>query len=439
MLSFGRILARGLRARRARLAITIFILSLGVGLTGTLLHSRQQIQEQLEPGFPGAQLVFGRRGSALELVLNTLFHFRPEAGIQSTGLVPENILERLRAEPGIRRAIPIFTGDQIGGYRLIGTNREFFDSLAGPTSPPGSTENTSPDIWQSGTIFKDSLEVVAGHRAAEALSLEVGGQVEVWHDLAAHPEETEEATTHEGSFQLAGILRARGNALDRAFYINIDDLFELHTPASTTGDFAGLDAETQAALAALNMNTSAAKGPEKGVDGVILELTQPGQVLAIQERLNKKYGEFMSVQPVLVLSKLRRYLEFLNRVLFLLTGLVVFISLISALLTIYQSVRERQGEMRLLRSLGATRKFLFGQIWAEGMALTIGALLLGMMLQLGLSAILGTYFSRVYGLGWPAHWFPAGFGWFALVFLLAGQISGLLPAWRVYRDRVGGS
>lgn len=93
------------------------ILFVPVGLRVLVSES----SEQLTARAAATPLVVGARGSALELVLNTLY-FAPDWPTAITYAETERV-----SESGLGTAIPVYARFQARGYPIVGTSLEYFD------------------------------------------------------------------------------------------------------------------------------------------------------------------------------------------------------------------------------------------------------------------------------------------------------------------------
>jgi putative ABC transport system permease protein len=111
------------------------------------------------------------------------------------------------------------------------------------------------------------------------------------------------------------------------------------------------------------------------------------------------------------------------------SGLSVFISL-------YNALKDRQYEMALMRTYGASRWQLVGLVLQEGLLLTLIGFLLGIVVsRLGLWLLSGlmeaNYHYSFSAWGWMAE------EWWLLASALAiGLLASLLPAIRVFRINI---
>src|SRR5882762_5343651 len=116
------IVARSLRQHLLSTVITAGSIALAGGLLMSVWVVKTQSQTTFTQVNTGFDAVLGARGSKLQLVLNSIFHLEA-----SPGNVPAADYEAIKANPSVKLAVPIAVGDNLRGYRIVGTAPEFFD------------------------------------------------------------------------------------------------------------------------------------------------------------------------------------------------------------------------------------------------------------------------------------------------------------------------
>ena len=102
--------------------LTIFGISTGVALVCAVLALRHESEKALSRDAGLYDLVAGGKGSPLQLVLSSVYHLD-----SPTGNIPYKEYERIRSDPRVEWAAPVGLGDNYLGYRIIGTEKHFFD------------------------------------------------------------------------------------------------------------------------------------------------------------------------------------------------------------------------------------------------------------------------------------------------------------------------
>jgi putative ABC transport system permease protein len=127
-------------------------------------------------------------------------------------------------------------------------------------------------------------------------------------------------------------------------------------------------------------------------------------------------------------------------VILLVTGVVALCIVFIAANTASMSVRERFGEIAILKALGFSRRLIFGTLVGEAMLLCLLAGAVGALASLGLTLLMRMVATG----GWNAALGPLGSfivtqailvqGLFLALFV--GMISGVVPAWGAARRNV---
>jgi len=192
------IIYRSLRQHALSTLITAGSIALACGLLMTVWMVKTQAQAAFVSTSTAFDAVLGARGSKLQLVLNGIFHLEA-----SPGNLAWSDYESIRKHPAVKTAIPIAVGDNLRGYRIVGTVPELFTTVE---YAPGKKYTLSG----SGKIFADaSREAVAGSFAAERLGLKVGDTFNPFHGLAF-----DEKNQHAETYTVTGILAPTNTPAD---------------------------------------------------------------------------------------------------------------------------------------------------------------------------------------------------------------------------------
>lgn len=107
-------------------------------------------------------------------------------------------------------------------------------------------------------------------------------------------------------------------------------------------------------------------------------------------------------------------------------GLSIFVALLSV-------SRACEGDMALLRVMGATRTKVFGTVLLEGLLIALAGVIAGLAIGHALLALAAASFPTLADLGLHAWTIHPGEALFALVVLAIGIVAALIPAFRVFR------
>src|SRR5580658_11382665 len=161
-------------------ALSTLVTAASIALAGGLLMAVWMVKEKSRDAFlatsTGFDAVLGARGSKLQLVLNAIFDLEASPGNVSNA-------DYLYAKhlPMVKTAIPIAVGDNLRGYRIVGTINELFRNVE---YAPGRGFELEP----GGRLFDENAkEAVVGHFAARKLGLKLGDTFHPFHGLNFDP------------------------------------------------------------------------------------------------------------------------------------------------------------------------------------------------------------------------------------------------------------
>jgi putative ABC transport system permease protein len=324
------IVYRNLRQYAFATVITAGSLALAGGLLMSVWMVKAQAQKSFLQTTTAFDAVLGARGSKLQLVLNAIFHLEA-----SPGNLAWRDYEFISRHPAVQVAIPIAVGDNLRGYRIVGTLDKLFSDVE---YAPGRHYAVEP----GGRIFaEDAKEAVVGSFAAGRLGLHVGDTFHPFHGLAYDP-----TAQHADIFTVVGIMRATNTPLDRVVLIPIEGVQKMsgHDPRAATD-----------------------------ISAVLIKLKSPTAGFMLDLMINKQGNRLTFAYPVgAILAELFDKISWFDRVLALVAYLVAVVAAASVLASIYNSMNARKRDIAILRSLGARRRVVFGAVVAESAC--IGAL-----------------------------------------------------------------
>ena len=342
------IVYRSLRQHALSTVITALSIALASGLLLCVWSVKTQSQDAFISTTGGFDGVLGARGSKLQLVLNAIFNLEA-----SPGNMPWSDYEYIRRLPVVRAAIPIAVGDNLKGYRLVGTTPAFFKV----EYKPGHTY----DVLPGGRIFNESQkEAVLGSFAAEKLGLKIGDTFHPFHGLTYNP-----AEQHADIYTVVGIMAPTNAPADRAIWIPIHGLQTMsgHDPRAATD-----------------------------ISAVLVQVSSPLMGFRLDSLYNKQGNRLTFAYPVgAIILDLFSRISWFDKVLALVAYLVALVAAGSVLASIYNSMSARKRDLAILRSLGAHRRTIFGAVVLE--ASSIGAI--GSLVGFGVYAVLFVVIARI--------------------------------------------
>jgi ABC-type lipoprotein release transport system permease subunit len=552
-MSLWKIAWRSIQQRSLASTLTAISMALGVTLVVAVMVVGHAVENYFQTGTGlGYNLVVGKKGSSLQLVMNTVYYLdRPIENIPwefYKEFLPATARSDKKAgkfSPWIDKAVPVNMGDFYDEFLVVGTTAEMFDGLEltpGQKFAFTAGENFSDDDFFSGVIGSD---------VARKTGLRVGDTFQPTHSAPV------DGHVHEEKFTVKGILERTGTPIDRAIYVNIeghlllrghareadvphpglgepsvtqghdkdagqthkheekgtekhehdevaekkhehgdkaaenhdqqhiaheqdqkhdaqhkhnekdvhDHAHEKPTVADSTVKHVHEDHDHDAharqgdahnhehdhdhahghdhghshdhahhhdPLPESQREVTAILVLTKSLGGLPPELTMPSVQTPINEGVVAQ-----AVQPIRVITQfLTTFLGPLRLVLLGLTVLIVVVSAISILVSIYNSMAERRHEIAVMRALGAGRATVMQIMLLESVLLALLGGLLGWFVGHGILGALSPWLTNWTGVTFTAFHFTG-----AELYLIPGIIAlaslvGFLPAWSAYRTDV---
>ena len=405
--SIWMIVRHSLRRHALSTLVTASSAALACGLVMAVFSISAQSTRAFSGGKVGFDAVLGARGSALQLVLNTVYHLET-----SPGNIPWSLYKEIEADPRVSLAIPYAVGDNYKGYRIVGTTTEIFTDFE-------YQEGYKFEVQAPGMIFDPNLrEAVVGATAARDLGLKLGDKIHPYHGIRY-----DESQKHAEQYVIIGIMKPTNTPSDRVIWIPIEGIFRMGGHL-----LRGVEGEEYEAQAGQEIPDE-----YKEVSAVMLKFSSKQAGFFLSNQVNRQGKNATLAWPIAqTMLDLMSKLGWMNRVLELVAYLVVAVAGGSLLASLYNTMNERRREFAIMRSLGARKGTVFGFILLE--ATTIAALgaLAGFLvyyLILGVAAVIVLERTGVVLDLWLDH--PALL-WTPISMIAVGALAGLLPALKAY-------
>lgn len=415
-----------LRHRPLAALLAIGLVALGTGLLSLLLLLDRQLTTQFDRNLAGVDLVIGAKGSPLQLVTSSIYH-----ADSPTGNVPVGGLTAF-ARPGhplIAEAVPLALGDSYQGRRIVGTTATFYAWYEAKAA--------------QGQLPKRAFEVAVGARAAERTGLRLGDNFKSVHGLDDNPDL---AHADAKSFRVSAVLEPTGLVIDELIVTPLETIWAVHDthPHEEEEEFEELspghdqeashdhDHEPVAEMSPINGQEWYLQR-DRSITALLAKFSARNTATLNFARNLNENTDLMAASPPVVMAQFSEQVAGAEAVIRALGGVILIASVLSLLVILLNALRERTGDLALLRSLGATPGFVFMLVLMEGFMLA----LLGTLLGLGLGRLL-FYLLQVK----LSARYPVGDGLYGLhefepqliaISLGAALLAALFPAWRAYR------
>jgi len=410
---------KSLRNRRVTAGLTVLSIALAVMLLLGVERIREQARESFTNTISGTDLIVGARNSPVHLLLASVFRIG-----NATNNVGWHTYRAIAERPGIAWTIPISLGDSHRGFRVLGTDHDYFDHFR-------FAKDRRLELAQ-GTAFADTYDAVLGAEVASALGYRLGQPIVIAHGAG----EVSFSLHEDQPFRVVGILARTGTPVDRTVHVTLEGLDAVHAGASELANdpLAAAMRAAQPVGGHDDHERALGSGGDRTITAFLVGLQSRAAVLSLQRAINDYPGEpLTAILPGVTLQEVWEIVGAAEKTLFVVSVLVVAVGLAGMLVALLTSLNERRREMAILRSVGARPGHVFALILGEATVLTLVGIGLGVAaLYLGLAVGRPWLESRL-GLFIPIG-LPSTheIGLMALV-AIAGALIGLVPAYRIYR------
>ena len=375
-------------------ALNLLLLSLGLASITFLLLVSHQLDKAFERDLQGIDLVVGAKGSPMQLILSGVFHIDVPPGN-----VPLKAVLELQKHPLVAQVIPLSLGDSFQSFRIVGSSHDYITHYRAQLA--------------QGLLWTQPMQVVLGAIAARKLGVAVGQTFVGSHGLAAGGQ-----AHGQNFYTVVGILAPSGSVLDRLILTDSASVWkvhEAHGKAEEEGEEHLLE-QREVTLALLRYKT-------------------PLAAMSFPRYINSQTG-MQAAAPALEITRLLSMLGLGADVLRAFAGVLLLTAGLSVFIALWSAVRERRGDLALLRMLGAPPIKLAALLLLEALWLGLLAAALGLLAGQGMATALGWLLRLdnsllVGGMVWPPT--------LCLVPAMAlgvSMLAALLPALGAYRVSV---
>lgn len=438
---------KSIKQRRLASALTALSVALGVTLMISVLVINGVIDKMFNQTASGYDLIVGPKGSALQLVLNTVF--RVGAPIEN---LPYRYYEELKKDPRIEEAIPFAIGDvtEEGGFPIVGTIPRYFAL----EYIPGRHFRINKD----GKFLPGTWDAVIGSAVARQNNWKMGDEFQLIHGSA------ESGHVHDEKFKIVGILAPTGTPNDRTVFVNLRGFYQvsghekpleeaLRREAAFFGEkideaklkqilkeHEGHDHHDHSGHDHGHAHGHEVPDAQKEVTAILVQMKgdrlRGFSTIKFQSEL-KEGNKAQAVNPIQQISWLMtNIVGNVRTMLIILTGLIIIVSGVSIFVSIYNSMSDRKREIAIMRALGAGRTTVFTIILSESVLLCLGGGILGILLGHGLVFAAAPIIEARSGLLINPFAFSSVELILLPVLVVLASLVGFIPAMTAYRTDV---
>ena len=402
------IVARSLRQHLLSTVITVVSAGLASGLVMSVFTVSEQSRTAFTGGDIGYDAVLGAKGSELQLVLNTVFHLET-----SPGNIPWSLYQAVKARGDVRYAIPYALGDNLYGYRIVGTTREIFEVFE-------FQDGQRFRFQGNGQPFDEGYqEAVIGSVVAEKLGLKRGDTFRPYHGLQYLPG----SAPHQELYKITGVLEPTNTANDGVIWIPIEGVFRMEGHKLDSGT---KEVERGALI------------PDdwKEVSAVMIKYTSPIRGKFMQDEVRRGSAATLAWPIASVLGTFFLKIGWITKVLLYVAYLVVIVAGFGLLASIYNTMNERRREFAILRALGARKRTVFSAIVLEASTIALLGSLLGYLVYGGILLGSAIVIRQQTGVVLDLTSLHPSLLWTPLGMVAVGALAGIIPAAKAYSTDV---
>ncbi len=336
---------RMLLARPGAALLNALLISLGVATMTVLLLVSAQMERSFEKDLAGVDVVVGAKGSPLQMILAGVLHVDVPVGN-----IPLAAAQELAKDPRVKRLIPLSLGDSYEGARIVGTTFEYVNLYQGKMA--------------KGQSFTAPMQAVVGADLANRLS--INDQFSGSHGLGGGGE-----LHSKSQYLVVGQLQRCGCVLDRLILTSTESVWQVHEKEIA------LDEADKKALQA-----------EREITFGLIQYASPLAAVSFPRFVNLS-TELQAAAPALEITRLFRMIGVGTQVLQAFAAVLLAVSALSLWISLTAALRERRGDLAMLRMLGASPAKVAGLLLFETLLLALAGWAMGAGLGHLLTSLIG--------------------------------------------------
>jgi putative ABC transport system permease protein len=400
---------KSLRNRWPTAVLAVLAIAVSVALILSVEKIRRDARNSFTQTLSGTDLIVGARSGSVQLLLYSVFRIG-----NATNNITWKSVQEIKERDAVDWVIPISLGDSHAGYRVLGTNHDYFDHYR-----YGDKRQLS---LQAGQRFDDVFDAVLGSEVAKQLGYKVGDKIVVAHGIGKVA-----LVEHENQpFKVSGILNPTGTPVDRAIHVSLEGIEAMH-----------VDWRNGAQVKGEGTHPDVIRGMDlkpKAVTALLVGLQSRSRVFMEQRAINNYRAEpLLAILPGVALQELWNLVSVAEMALMIVSVIVVIAGLVNLISVLLAGLNERRREMAVLRSVGARPMHVFLLLCIESALLTLAGIAVGLLLHYTLSAVGAVFLQERFGLSVKLGFLQATELKILLSIALAGLLAGTIPAFQAYR------
>lgn len=400
---------RSLWNRRISVLLTLLSIAISISLLLGVEYIRKEAKSSFLNTISGTDLVVGARSGQVQLLLYSVFRIG-----NATNNISWDTYQHYVNHKRVSWTIPISLGDSHKGYRVLGTNQDYFKHYR--------YANKQSLSFAQGKPFATVYDAVLGAEVAKQLGYELGTSITLAHGAG----ETSFSEHKNKPFTVVGILKPTGTPIDRTVHVALEGIEAIHIDWKSGAPVAGFEiSASKAARMDLEPET---------ITAFLVGLKTRSATFRLQREINEYPQEpLLAVVPGIALAELWQSIGQFETVLRIITVFVLIAGLLGMLTTLLSTLNERRREMAILRAVGAYPVHIMFLFLLEALLIVVLGCALGCLLVFFGVQLAQPWVTNEYGLhlnSWIPDWSD---GLLLLLITLLAVIFSALPALIAYR------
>ena len=395
-----------LYARLLTVGMTVFAISLSLMLYMSVEKLRTSAYTSFTDTISQTDLIVGARTSSVQLLLYSVFRIG-NATNNITWESYEDVIDRKE----VAWSVPISLGDSHKGFRVMGTNSEFFKRY--------KFRGGQSIELEKGNNLDDLYDVIIGAGVAEKLNYSVGTPLIVSHGLQSFSDHDDQP------FRVSGILAKTGTPVDNTVIVSLEAIEAIHVDWSTGAKIPGQITPVEEIR---QMDLS-----PKNITAALIGVNSKLQIFQLQRWINEYPEESLSsILPGVALQELWRIVGVVENLLLGISVTVIFTTLIGMTAIIFSSLNERRREMAIWRAMGASPKVVIGLLMLEALIISVMSIIVSTVMLFLTLYVLQPWIDNTYGILVNIETLAVKDIYIFMLFILSASLVSLIPAIRAY-------
>ena len=395
-----------LYARLLTVSMTVLAISLSLMLYLSVEKLRSSAYTSFTNTISQTDLIVGSRTGSVQLLLYSVFRIG-----NATNNITWESYEDIINRDEIKWSVPISLGDSHKGFRVMGTNADFFKRY--------KYRGARSLKIEEGKYFADLYDVVIGFGVAEKLGYNISTPLIVSHGLKSFLEHDDQP------FKVSGILAKTGTPVDNTIIVSLEAIEAIHVDWSSGAKIPG-KATSIDQIRKMDLSPS-------NITAVLLGVNSKLTIFQLQRWINEYPEEALtSILPGVALQELWRIVGVVENILLGISSIVILTTLMGMTAIVFSSLSERRREMAIWRAMGASPKIIIGLLMLEAFIISTVSVIVSTVLLFILLYFIQPWIDSTYGILVTIEMLSLNDIYIFILFILAAMIVSLIPAMRAY-------